>query len=330
MVKEIHVAIIGAGYWGSKLIREYLMLSMETDIIRLRTIVDLDRERLREALKMSKDICENCNLNATTDVNDILEDDEITAVHIATPNKTHFRLASLMLKNNKHVLLEKPMAMSARDAFKLARIAEEENKVLMVGHIFRFNEAIRKIGKILLSNREEIYYMDLIWSTYITPPSGRDIIFDLAPHPIDIVNYITGEWPKKVYTIGNSYIRKQRGLEEVAFANMELPSDILVDIKLSWIERGPKRRTISIISNKNTYFIDALNQKIICFDGVKEKQIPLEPTNTMKEMIKHFAETIRYNKAPKNSALIGALTVSVLEAMKKSLEKKKPMNVTLT
>lgn len=323
MAQEIHVAVIGAGYWGYKLIKEYLALSREEQRVKLSAIVDISEERLQ---RISKEFNLPTNI-LYKDPEVIAKRDDINAVHIATPNETHYKIALLMLEHDKHILLEKPMALTSREAFKLARIAEEKNKVLLVGHIFRFNNALRKMKEILNNSDEKVYYMELIWSTYMHPPHNRDIIFDLAPHPIDIINYLTDEWPVEVYTVGKSFIRQQQGLEEVSYSLLRMPNDIIISIKLSWIEYGPKTRHVKIITNRSTYQIDALIQTITKYDKNGKKEINITPSNTMREMIRHFIDLISNGGAPNNSALIGALTVTVLEAMRESLIKKRTVTI---
>ena len=323
MAGKVYVAVIGAGYWGRKLIREYIDLSKENDKIKLAAIVDSSRIQLQYVAEEM-----NIPLNILyTNPTIIAKNEEINAVHIATPNETHYELASNMLENGKHVLLEKPMALTSRQAFKLARISEEKDRILLVGHIFRFNNALKKMKEILSKNNEEIYYIDLSWTTHMKPPRNRDIIFDLAPHPIDIINFLTNEWPYEVYSIGNSYIRQKHGLEEAAYTLFKLPGSTMGSIKLSWIEHGPKTREVRIVTYKNTYIINALIQSITLYSIEEKKNITVTPSNTMKEMIKHFTELILNGGSPNNSALIGALTVVTLEAMRESILKNIPIQV---
>lgn len=324
MDSEVGVAIIGAGYWGSKLIKEYLALSKEYNVD-LKAVVDVSRDKLEKVHK------ENGIPKGKlyTDYKKILENSDIIAVHIATPNETHFTLAKDFLSHGKHVLLEKPMALNSTNAFKLTRLAEVNGSVLLVGHIFRFNNALHKVKEILSKNfLGEIYYLDLAWTTKMVPPVKRDIIFDLAPHPIDILNFLTDEWPKEVYVKARSYIRRKEGLEEFAYALLEMNKGVLVHVKLSWLEYGKKRRIVKIVGEKGVLEVDALSQKIIYIDNKNnENLLPIKPNNTIRDMIKHFIDVIRGHKPPSNSALIGTLTVVVLEAMRKSLEEDIPVPI---
>ncbi|MGQ4892273.1 MAG: Gfo/Idh/MocA family protein [Candidatus Njordarchaeia archaeon] len=318
MDKTLNVAVIGAGYWGTKLVREYLAASKEREDINLKAIYDVDFNRLKtlaKELSLPEGIL-------TTSYEDILGRDDINAVHIATPNETHYDLAMQAINANKHIVLEKPMTLSSRKAFRLAREAEKKNIILLVDHIFRFNNALNATKELLESGKfGNLYYMTLKWSAYLEPPTNRDIIFDLAPHPIDIVNYLTEEWPAKVYGNGKSYIRGKVGLEEMAFITAELPDDVLVNIELSWIDYGKKTRVVNIVTEKGTLVIDTLAQTLTIYSNSQKKEIPITPNNTIRDMICHFADRVLNNEPPLNSATVGAMTVFILEKIRESVEK---------
>jgi len=320
----INLAVIGAGYWGAKLIAEYIALSKKRRDVRLVAIADISPERLVGISK--KFSLPNSMLKK--DYKEILEDPKITGVHIATPNETHYEVARKAISAGKHVLLEKPMCLSSRDAFRLARHTEKNNLVLLVGHIFRFNNAINKVKELIEKKEiDEVRYIELRWTAFVPPPPSRDIIFDLAPHPIDIVNHLFEEWPIKVYVSARSYERKKIGLEEVAFATLELPKDALASMVLSWIHHGPKQRTVTIVSEKNTIKIEAVKQMIKLYENNQVREIPIERNNTIESEVNHFVQRIKNNDPPINSALIGALNVSVLESMRKSLQQGKVTSI---
>jgi len=313
----INLAVIGAGYWGTKLVDEYLALSKKHHDIRLKAIVDESSEKLRNIGKRfslpSSTLKKNCD--------EILEDPDIIGVHIATPNETHWELATKSIGAGKHVLLEKPMCLTSSDAFKLARYAEKDNLVLLIGHIFRFNNAINKVKEMVEKKEiDDIRCVELRWVSMMSPPRGRDVIFDLAPHPIDILNHILEEWPTQVYVKGRSYERKKTGLEEVAFATLEFPRDIIATITLSWIHSGPRQRTVTVINEKNTTKIEAVEQKITVFKNNGAIKIPVERNNTIEFEISHFVNCIKNNDPPINSALTGVMNVAILDAMRKSMQ----------
>jgi predicted dehydrogenase len=318
MNKQVKVAVIGAGYWGEKLIEEYLRLSKKSTI-KLSAIVDKNHERL-SYIKGKYGLPDKI---FHSNFQEFLENNnETDAVHIATPNETHYQIALEALEREKHVLLEKPMTTSSRSAFKLAREAEKKGVVLLIGHIFRFNNAVN-MAKRLIENEilGKIYYLNIRWITYMQDLPKRDIIFDLAPHPIDIINHLLEEWPLNVYSRAKSFKRKLKGLEESAFITMELPEDIIAGITLSWIQPGTKTRTVEIVGENSTLYLDALNQKIQLYNNNSKSEIQIEANNTIEAMISHFIDRIINGSPPINSPLIGAITVHILEKIRESLEK---------
>jgi len=316
----INLAVIGAGYWGTKLIGEYLALSKKRQDVRLLAVADVSPEKL---LRVSeKFLLSNSMLKKN--YNEILNDPKITGVHVATPNETHYEIATKAIAAGKHVLLEKPMCLSSGDAFRLARYAEKNSSVLLIGHIFRFNNAINKVKELVEKKVVNgIRCVELRWASFMPPPPGRDIIFDLAPHPVDILNHIFEEWPTHVYVNAHSYERKKAGLEEVAFAIFNFPEDIIASVIMSWIHHGTRQRTATIVSKKNTIKMEAVEQTITVYENGQTREISIERNNTIESEINHFVDRIKNNDPPINSALTGAMNVTVLEAMRKSLQERR-------
>lgn len=324
MHRSISLAVIGAGYWGSKLISEYLALSKKRKDAKITAVADKSFARLRH-------IAESFSLPVSmlkNDYHEILENPKITGVHIATPNESHYEIAMEAIGAGKHVLLEKPMCLSSSDAFRLARCAEKNNIVLLIGHIFRFNNAINMIKELIEKGKiKGIRCIELRWTSFMSPPSGREIVFDLAPHPVDILNHILEEWPRRVYVKAQSYERKRAGLEEVAFAILDLPEDIVASLTLSWMHHGSKHRTVTVVTKENMIEIEAVKQTIKLYENGQITEIPVQRNNTMESEINHFFNCIKNNDPPVNSALTGIMNVTVLEAMRKSLERGEMVSV---
>lgn len=313
---RIRIIVVGAGYWGTKLVHEYLALSNLRDDLELYGVVDISPEKLQAIQGETT----SYNLRFFKDFDKALQDDRIEAVHIATPNPTHYQLASKALEKGKHVLLEKPMTTTSREAFKLARVAEESGLVLQVGHIFRFNNALEKGRQIMREGiLGRVFYANLTWASRLEPPADRDVIFDLAPHPLDVLNYLLNEWPSAVHAMGKSYLRNRDLREEVAFIHLDFPEDFLGNIYVSWLHRDIKERSVTVVGSSGTMHIDALNQRLtIAYDdGLQD--IPIQPNNTMQDMQSHFVDQIKGKGPSYNSAIIGALVVQVLEAVHKSI-----------
>jgi len=317
MVKQVNLALFGSGYWGTKLASEYIETHKNLDNFNFVGIVEPNKKRLAfvgQKLDLpSSKLFDN--------VKDCLVNPEISAVHIATPNETHFNIATEALTRHKDVLLEKPMALNTRDAFKLARLSESSGNVLLVGHIFRFNAALSQV-KNILKNHDigNLRYLHLSWLDNLNPIPDRDIIFDLLPHPIDIINYLTDEWPSSVYARSlmhdTPYHKK---IEDVGFVIINLPDGTLAQIDLSWIQTGMKERIILITASEASIRIDALSQDITIYRSSGKTNIPVTSNNSMQSMITHFVNCISGIDNPNNSSLVGALTVNVLSSARKSI-----------
>jgi predicted dehydrogenase len=309
----INIAVIGAGYWGTKVITEYAALAKKRTDVRLVGIADVSTERL----SFLKNQLSPLNLTLETDYSRILEDPEITGVHIATSNETHYEIASKAIAAGKHVLLEKPMSLNYGEAFRLARTAEKQASVLLIGHIFRFNNAVNKIKELYeKGNISKPLYVQMTWSALLPPPSGREIIFDLAPHPIDILNHIFEEWPIQVYVKAVSCCRKKVGLEEVAFATFVYPDNMPVTVSLTWLHHAPRIRELTFTNKNSTTIVDVAEQKIAMYEEGHAQLIPVSPNNTIEAEINHFIDAIKNSDPPINSALTGAMNVTVLQAMR--------------
>jgi UDP-N-acetylglucosamine 3-dehydrogenase len=325
LIDKINLALFGSGYWGTKLAAEYIQLQQLNENFSFFGIVDPDKRMLAEIQKkfnlrsdMLLDNVEECLCNP-----------DINAIHVATPNETHFRIAHEALIQNKHVLLEKPMSLTSRDAFKLARLAEKSGQILLVGHIFRFNAALDRAREMLEEGQiGDINYIQMSWLDYLNPLPNRDIIFDLLPHPVDIVNFLTGEWPSSIYTHSYSYTRsKQTENEDVAFIIMELPDKSSAQVTLSWIQPGIKQRLVTVTGTKGTMVIDTLLQGLFICNNNQKTNVTVKKNNTIRSMITHFVNCISRVENPNNSALVGAITVGVLTSARKSLIEKKVLKI---
>lgn len=302
------VGVIGAGYWGKKHVDEY------TNIGAKLLVSDLVEDNLK--------FCrEKYGVDTTKDYSDILNDKSINAVSICTPNQTHYSIAKECLEAGKNILLEKPMTLNYEDAIDLVRISKDSGLVLTVGHIFRFNSALNRMRKLLEEKAlgNEIYIIRLSW-TNLERVWDRDIIFDLAPHPFDIVNYLFGKNPEIVSSIGEPF-RKKVG-EEAAFINAKL-GKTLVSLELSWLTPEKIRRLV-VVGSEKTAFVECVKQKIKIYDyeTKEETDIPITPNNTIQDELRHFLDCVKTNKGKSiNDGDIGAEIVKVLENAKNLLDK---------
>jgi len=309
------VGVVGVGYWGQKVVKEYMTL-VNKEIIDSLFLYDLDQSKLVPF----KEVVNTCSR-----FDDFIYN--VDAIHICTPNETHYQICKRVLEAGKHVLLEKPMAIDSRQAYELVEIAKSRDLILNVGHIYRFNNALKKVQNMIAKGFfGDIYCLGLQWTTLMSPPRNRDIIFDLAPHPIDIVNYLVNQWPMAITCRAKAYRRER--LEDVAYIVAELEGKVLVPIEMSWLQ-PPKVRKTDIIASKRCAHIDCLNQTIQICENEKNMvyNVDVQRNNTIESELIHFVECIRYNKESINGGLVGAKNVEVLEYARKSLEKERTIRI---
>jgi UDP-N-acetylglucosamine 3-dehydrogenase len=336
-MQPVRIAVFGAGYWGSKLCTEYATIGKYAKNASLVAVVDSSDS----ALESMRSRLNQSGISYSKDFRSVIANGNVDAVHIALPTTMHYTAARAALEAGKHVLLEKPMAPSSREAYKLASLAEERGLVLQVGHIFRFNAAVRMTRRMIYEGDiGKVFYAKLEWNTSEIPSGERDIVFDLAPHPIDVLNYLLDEWPVGVDSVGESYRRKKESLEEVAFINLEFPDRVVANVDLSWIQHGSKERHVRVVGEKGTLFCDALNQTVTLHSDKGETKMPSYlfptlgssnipgnvldskndvPNNTIRDMQLHFIDTIMGRGPQFNSAMIGARNVEVLEAITRAM-----------
>jgi predicted dehydrogenase len=306
----LKIGVIGAGRWGKKHIDEYSKMK-DVEIL---WVSDLSKENL----KLCKDKYNISNI--TTDYNDVLSSD-VDAVSICTSNETHYKVCKAALIAGKHVLAEKPLTDQSKKAYELVNIAKQQKRVLAVGHIFRYNNAINEIKK-LIENKffGDLYYLKFQWTiqwmSQLYPDKQLDIITDMMPHLYDIMNYLTGFWPKKITCFGKAFMKKD--LEDTAFIICEFPNNIMTHSEISWTL--PERvREIDIIGSKATAKIQAISQEITVFEGSNEgKKLNITENNTLGDELRYFIDAVKNKTTLSNNAEIGAKTVELIEKTKKS------------
>jgi len=320
------MSVIGAGYWGKKVIREILNVSHITGRVNLCSVVDNSPSMLEQCMR------EFGPLDYRLSYQGLLSDSTTSAVHICSPNSTHFEVASNFLRSKKHVLVEKPLALRSREAEELVRLAEAKRKVLAVGHVHRFNNGLNELRRVVQSGLlGDIYYLRLQWTGYLPPQKDRDVITDLGPHPFDICNNILGTWPTKVSCRGRGY-RGGAG-EEVAFITAEHMDGVNANIELSWLD-SEKHRDVTVVGSDAVARLDCLDQKLVLQRSEKTETISTVPSNTLQEEIIHFARCVENNSASKpysnlSDGGIGAGVVRLLEASKRSLLEERTVQVRL-
>jgi UDP-N-acetylglucosamine 3-dehydrogenase len=324
-MKKMNVAVIGAGYWGKKIVCEYSQLAKSNSKVNLSAVCDLSKENLQF-----------CNENylipyVCSSLEEVLSNREIDAVNICTPSETHFKISKVALEAGKHVLVEKPMSLTSSEAYELYDLARAKGLVLSVGHIYRFNNAVKKVRRLIKDGFfGDLYYLKLRWTTLCPSPEGRDILTDLAPHPFDIINFLLNDWPSRLSCKAKTYRRKE--LEEVAYCIAEFDNGVMAHIELSWLLPG-KIREVNVMGSERSAKIDCLRQVIEAFENGDFYDVPVKRNNTIKDELQHFLNCIGNGKSGnpicnnRNGGLLGANVVRLLEVAKRSVETEKTERV---
>lgn len=323
-MKPIRVAVIGAGYWGRKVIREIIDLSRTTGNVELHAIADNSPTMLEQCQR------EFGKLDYRLDYRTLLSDRELEAVHICTPNSTHYEVASSFLREGKNTLVEKPLTLKPAEAYELLKQARKRNKILCTGHIHRFNNGVKELHRAINSGvLGELYYLRLEWTGFLLPQSQREVITDLAPHPFDISNYLLNTWPTKISCRAKGFRTKNN--EEVAFINTEYSNGLCMNIEVSWLDRQ-KRRNVTVVGSEGIARLDCGEQTAVLQHGDQIDRVSITPSNTLRMEISHFADCISHNARSESfsnlsDGLLGAQVVTLLDAARESLREERTIQV---
>jgi predicted dehydrogenase len=261
---KVNIAQLGAGYWGPNLIRNFI----QVDGVNEFTVCDLNSDRLDKMKQLYSGI------KVTQSPDHILNNPNIDAVIIAIPAPLHYNFAKKALLARKHLLVEKPLAMTSQQAKELMDLAKEKGCVLMVGHTFLYNAAVHK-AKQYIDNGDlgKIYY---ILSQRLNLGRVRqdiNALWNLAPHDISIILYWLGEKPSAISARGLTFL--QDGIEDVVFMDMEFPSGRAAHVHVSWLDPSKTRKIVIVGSKKMLVYDDVSSDaKIMIYDkGIDKKRI---------------------------------------------------------
>jgi predicted dehydrogenase len=326
---DLRIGAIGCGYWGPNLIRNFV----EIPGAQVVAIADLQRDSLNRMQERFPQIG-----TTTQDYRDMFDMD-LDAVVIATPPQAHFAIAADCLRHGLHVLVEKPITLESSEAEELIRIAEENDRILMVGHTFEYNVAVRTL-KQMIDDGElgDIYYIDAVRASLGLFQTKANVIWDLAPHDISIIRYLVGEDPISVSARGQACV--QEGIEDIAYTTMIFPNNIMAHIRTSWLDPSKTRR-ITVVGSKKMVIYDDVEplEKLKVFDkGVKAMRrtdtfgefsfayhygdvvIPyVRFEEPLRVQCQHFLDCIREGKTPRTDGRNGLRVVQIVEAAQRSL-----------
>jgi predicted dehydrogenase len=322
------VAIVGHGYWGPNLLRNYVDLPGAV----VKWVCDLRTEALERARRRYPSV------RTTTDFTTILSDTEVDAVVIATPITTHFQLAAAALKAGKHVFVEKPITTTVAEAQELIDIAECNHLTLMVGHTFVFSPPVRKVKQLL--DAGEVGDVRFITSTRVNlglHQKDVSVVWDLATHDLSIIYYWLDETASSISATGRGCVSASN--PDVAFMNMQFPSGIVASVDVSWLAPVKLRRTVVVGSRKMILYDDTESvEKVKLYDHGVDFKDPetfgefqlsyrtgdivapkLATAEPLSVEASHFLRCIERGERPITDGLAGLRVVASLEAAERSL-----------
>ena len=253
--RPLSVGVVGLGYWGPNLLR----VLADDPNVSLRWICDVDDARLERFHRRYPSTTPASNLQ------DLLDDESLDAVVIATPVFTHFELCARSLRAGKHTFVEKPLADSVDHAEQLVELARSRERVLMCGHTFVYSPAVREVKRLLeASALGDVYFVSSSRVNLGLHQRDVSVVWDLGPHDFSILIHWLGETPTSVRAVGRDSIVK--GIYDVAFVTLRFASGIVANVELSWLSPSKLRRTVIVGSQKMVVYDDGATEPIRLFD----------------------------------------------------------------
>jgi predicted dehydrogenase len=326
----VRIGVIGLGQWGPNHVRSFSRME-GCEIVR---ICDRSQERLASARRQFPGI------GTTRDAGSVTKASDIDAVIVATPVQSHFRLVRQALEHGKHVLCEKPLALTSAESRTLSSLARRKRRILMVGHVFLYNPGTLHL-KAAIDRGElgRIYYMDAVRTNLGPVRSDVGVVYDLASHDISIFNFLLGSRPTSVSAVGGAFL--QKAIEDIGFLTLTYPKGVICHVHTSWL--NPRKvRQLTVVGDRKMAVWDDMNtlEPIRYYDkGVVAKNyasfgefhmilrdgaITIPKLRLFEPLLRQnqdFIDCIRTRRAPAASASFGADVVRVLEAACESIRR---------
>lgn len=330
-----NVALIGLGHWGRNHLQTLLRLREQGAIDEL-ILFDADLDHLRE-------ISEQHGLPYETSIENIMSNPQIQAVQIVTPTDTHFSLGSKALSAGKHVLIEKPLGVTTKECEMLIKTARENSRILMVGHLFRYHPAIRKLRELLEKGYfGSVYSIDIIRKSMRVPRSDTGVLLSLAIHDVDLACYLFNiQVPESMYCVSQSFSRNYP--DESSIILMEFPNSGIAKVESSWLNPTMKSvRTLELIGSRRSAFLDFLkpNELVIRNGHIEMKDdqphlvqgsseiIETYPGMPLDIEISHFIDCVTFGKEPLTPGTVGREAVAMIEVAIQSINTGKVQRMT--
>jgi len=327
----VNIGVIGYGYWGPNIVRNFKAIEKA----KVSIVCDIDCEALKRIHKVYSDV------KTVSDPSEVLTSPVIDAVAIITPVFTHYELAKKALENGKHIFVGKPFTSKVGEAEELIELSERNNLKIMVDHTFLFTGAVKKIKEIIDDNLlGKLYYYDSTRVNLGLFQHDVNVLWDLVPHDLSIMDYLLEEEPVAIVATGSEHFG--RGLEDVAFLTVYFNNNLISHFNVNWLSPVKIRSTLIGGEKKMLVWNDLeQDEKIKLYDkGVEVKTkgglynllidyrsgdmwSPLvDRTEALKVESEYFVDCILNNKDPINDGCSGLRVVKILEASNESLKKK--------
>lgn len=324
----VGVGVIGYGYWGPNLVRNFI----EAQGTRVVGVADMKADRLALVERRYPGV------ETTDDYRDLLNNPKIDAIAISTPVSSHFQLGLEALQAGKHVLIEKPMTATSEQALRLIDEADRRNLVLMVDHTFVYTGAVRKVRELIEKDSlGQIYYYDSTRINLGLFQHDVDVIWDLAVHDLSIMEYVLGESPVAVSATGIGHVTG--ATENIAYVTAFYESSLIAHVNVNWLSPVKVRRTLIGGSKQMIVYDDIENsEKVKVYDkGIVVKNTEsvykmlvsyrtgdmhapqIDVTEALRIEAQHFADCIEHGTTPITDGFAGLRVVGVLEAATRSM-----------
>jgi UDP-2-acetamido-3-amino-2,3-dideoxy-glucuronate N-acetyltransferase len=313
------IAVIGSGYWGKNLVRNFHQLGA------LKLICDKN-ETVLDNFKEQYPGVDTCLA-----LTDVLRRKDIDGVVIATPAETHFNLAREALLAGKHVFVEKPLALTEDEGRQLVQMADERKLTLMVGHILNYHNAVIKLKELIESG--ELGKIQYLYSNRLNIGKIRaeeNILWSFAPHDISVILMLLEETPESVYATGGSYL--QQKIPDTTLTTLDFPSGAKAHIFVSWLHPFKEQKLVVVGDKKMAVFDDVSEEKLFFYpheiqwvhripvaSKAEAEVVPIKMDEPLKAECQHFLECIIEKRTPKTDGREALRVLEVLRASQESL-----------
>jgi len=326
----IGIGVIGYGYWGPNVVRNF----QSVEGSRVVAVCDKSEASLRRAQQVFPSV------RLTSSVEDVLASKDVDAIAIVTPVWTHYELAKMALLSGRHVFVEKPFTSTSAEAQELIGIAQQKHLQIMVDHTFLFTAAVRKIRELIDEGTlGKLYYYDSMRVNLGLFQHDINVVWDLAPHDLSILDYLIGTQAEAVVATGESHLN---GLDDVAFITLYFPGNVIAHVNVNWLSPVKVRTTLIGGENRMLVWNDLeADEKIKIYDkgvvmksheGVYDLLVSyrsgdmwapkIERNEALRAEASYFIDCLTNSQPPFNDGVSGLRIVQMLEAADRSLKQK--------